>query len=65
MTGVSDINPVKEQVELLLKLVPQAKNIGTIYNSSEINSEYQVKLLREAAVQLNLVTVDSTMSRFN
>ena len=65
VTGVSDINPVKEQVELLLKLVPQAKNIGTIYNSSEINSEYQVKLLREAAVQLNLDIVESTVTTVN
>ena len=29
VTGTSDMNPIKEQLELLLKLVPGAKTIGT------------------------------------
>ena len=37
VTGTSDMNPIKEQLELLLKLVPGAKTIGTIYCSSEVN----------------------------
>ena len=38
VTGVSDLGPIEAQLELLLKLVPDAKAVGTIYNSSEINS---------------------------
>ena len=41
VTGTSDLNPVAEQVKLMLALVPEAKRIGTIYNSSEINSQFQ------------------------
>ena len=32
------MNPIKEQIELLVKLVPDAKTVGVIYNSSEDNS---------------------------
>ena len=30
VTGTSDMNPVKEQIDLLMKLCPNAKTIGTI-----------------------------------
>ena len=43
------MNPVSEQLDLLLKLVPNAKTIGTIYCSSEVNSQLQVELLKKAA----------------
>lgn len=65
VTGVSDINPVKEQVELLVKLVPATKTIGTIYNSSEINSEYQIKLLRDVAAKMNLKVVEASVTTVN
>ena len=42
VTGTSDMNPVERQLDLLVKLVlPQAKVIGTIYCSSEVNSQLQ------------------------
>ena len=41
VTGSSDLNPVAAQLDLILKIVPNAKRIGTIYNSSEINSHRQ------------------------
>ncbi len=65
VTGVSDINPVAEQVELLVKLVPSTKTIGTIYNSSEVNSEYQIKLLRDVAAKMNLKVVAATVTTVN
>lgn len=65
VTGVSDINPVADQLQLLLKLVPGAKTIGTIYNSSEINSAYQIELLREAAKKANVEILEATVSSVN
>ena len=38
VSGTTDMNPIKEQIELLVKLVPDAKTVGVIYNSSEDNS---------------------------
>jgi len=37
--------------ELLLKLVPGAKTIGTIYCSSEVNSQLQAELLKKYAAE--------------
>lgn len=65
VTGASDINPIKEQVDLLLKLVPHAKTIGTIYTSSEVNSEIQVKRMTEYAVSKGLKVEVATISTVN
>ena len=40
VTGVSDRSPVKKQVELIKELLPEAKKIGVVYNTSEQNSFY-------------------------
>ena len=65
VTGVSDINPVADQLALLLKLTPGAKAVGTSYNSSEINSAYQIELLREAAKAHKVDVVEATVSNVN
>lgn len=54
ITGVSDMTPVKKQFELMLTLLPETKVVGIIYNSSEFNSEIQVKIAEEVAVELGL-----------
>lgn len=65
VTGTTDMNPIKEQVDLLLKLVPNAKTIGTVYCSSEVNSETQVKLMKEYAQSKGLTVVEATVSTVN
>ena len=46
VSGTSDLNPVKEQVELLMKLVPDAKTVGIMYHSSEDNSILQADMAK-------------------
>ncbi len=65
VTGVSDINPVAEQFALLMKFAPDAKAIGTIYNSSEINSTYQIELLKKAAAAAGVEVVEASVSSVN
>lgn len=65
VTGVSDINPVVEQFALLMKFAPDAKAIGTIYNSSEINSTYQIELLKKAASAAGVEVVEASVSSVN
>lgn len=65
VTGTSDMNPVKEQIDLLLKLYPNAKTIGTIYCSSEVNSEVQVKAMKEYAESKGLTVEVATISTVN
>lgn len=54
ITGVSDMTPIDQQLELLQALLPNAKTIGMIYNSSEQNSVVQVKQTEEKAKALGL-----------
>ena len=49
VTGVSDKSPVKKQVELIEKLLPEAKNIGIVYDTSEQNSFYLTEEFTKAA----------------
>lgn len=49
VTGVSDKSPVKKQVQLIKKLLPEAKNIGIVYNTSEQNSFYLTDAFTKAA----------------
>ena len=65
ITGTSDMNPIKEQVDLLLKLVPDAKVIGTVYCSSEVNSEVQVKAMEDYAKTKGLTVKTATVSTVN
>lgn len=65
VTGTTDMNPIKEQVELLLKVVPTAKNIGVIYCSSEVNSQLQVDILKKEAAARNLTVKEATVSTVN
>ena len=65
VTGSSDLNSVAQQVALMLELFPDAKRIGTIYNSSEINSQFQAKILKEEVQKRGLSLVELTVSSVN
>lgn len=65
LTGTSDMNPIKEQVDLLRKIVPNAKVIGTVYCSSEVNSEVQVQAMKEYAESQGLQVEVATVSTVN
>ena len=65
LTGTSDMNPIKEQIDLLLKIAPNAKTIGCIYTSSEANSEIQFKAMKEYAESKGLKVESATISNVN
>ena len=65
VTGTSDMNPIKEQIDLLIKLCPNAKTIGSIYCSSEVNSEIQIKAMRAYAESKGLKVETATISTVN
>lgn len=43
ITGTSDALPVKAQLEMIRKILPEAKTIGILYTTSEANSESTIK----------------------
>jgi putative tryptophan/tyrosine transport system substrate-binding protein len=62
ITGVNDMIDVKEQINMLIALLPQAKNIGIIYTSGEINSEVMAKKMREELASHGISSHDFAIS---
>lgn len=65
VTGVSDLTPIKEQIDLLKQLIPDAQTIGVLYCSAESNSAIQAEMTREACEALGMEAVDYTVSNTN
>ena len=65
VTGTTDMNPVEQQLDLLLKVVPNAKSVGTIYCSSEVNSQLQIEILKKAAAAKGVTVKEATVSNVN
>ena len=65
LTGVSDMVPVDKQLELLLKLKPDVKTLGVIFNTSESNSQVQVEALKEEAKNFNLTIKEIGVTNVN
>lgn len=63
VTGVSDRVNIKQQLELMKKLNPDAKKIGVIFNSSEQNSMVQVNDLKAAASELGMEVIASGITQ--
>lgn len=49
VSGVSDLSPVKDHLDLMKEVLPEAKTIGVIYSAGEDNSVSLVKLVKENA----------------
>ena len=65
MTGTSDLTPIKEQFDLMVRLLPNVKTVAVLYTSSETNSVFQAGLAKEAAAALGLKVVEATVSSSN
>jgi putative tryptophan/tyrosine transport system substrate-binding protein len=68
ITGVGSFPPVDKTVELIQKLIPHVKAVGTVYNSSEANSVKVISVAREAfkkrGITLEEVTATNTSEVF-
>lgn len=65
VTGTTDMNPIKEQIDLMLRLAPNTKTIGTIYSSSEVNSQRQIEVMKAYAESKGLTVLEATVSTVN
>lgn len=65
VTGTSDKVPVEKQIDLLKKLLPNAKTVGVIYNTSETNSVVQVTELKAAAEKQGLAVKEIGVTNVN
>ena len=65
VTGVINLPPIEKQIELMNILMPNAKKIGLLYCSSEINSAYQIKLAKEKLDSMGIEYIDLTVANAN
>ncbi|WP_246163239.1 ABC transporter substrate-binding protein [Oryzomonas sagensis] len=62
VTGVSDMTPVKQQIQLLLK-IKKIKRLGHIYTSSEENAVVLAGVVKQACKELGIEYVETTVSK--
>lgn len=65
VTGTSDLTPVKEQMELLMEILPDTKTVGILYCSAEANSVLQADMAKAALDNLGVAYEDLTVSNSN
>lgn len=65
VTGVSDFASMDAQMELAAKLIPQAKNVGLIYCSGEVNSEVQANQMKDYCKKHGLSVEERTVNNVN
>ena len=59
-TGVTDLSPIGDHLDLIVEILPQTETIGVIYNAGEDNSVSLIKLILEEAPARNLEIVEAT-----
>ena len=62
ITGTSDKLPVEAQLKMIRAILPDAKNIGIMYTTSEVNSESAIAEYKELAPQYGFEIVDTGIS---
>lgn len=65
VSGTSDMNPIKEQIELVKQLAPDCQTVGVCYNSGEDNSVLQAELARAEIEAQGMSYVEVTVSSTN
>lgn len=62
ITGTSDELPVKAQLEMIRQILPEAKTIGIMYTTSEVNSESTIAQYKELAPEYGFAIVETGIS---
>jgi len=65
VTGTSDAAPIDKQFKLLKRLIPDAKKVGILYNTSETNSEIQIKRAKKIAKEFDIEIITSGVTSVN
>ncbi|RZI45521.1 ABC transporter substrate-binding protein [Candidatus Finniella inopinata] len=62
VTGISDFMPAEPQLNLFLKLLPNLKKLGVIYNPSEINSVSFIEKFEQVALKKGIILVRAALN---
>ncbi|WP_312962868.1 ABC transporter substrate-binding protein [Stutzerimonas nitrititolerans] len=63
VTGVSDELELDRQMELVKRVIPDAKRVGMVYNPGEANSVVVVERLRELLPEMGMTLVEAAAPR--
>ncbi|MCD2506066.1 ABC transporter substrate-binding protein, partial [Staphylococcus aureus] len=63
VTGVSDLLALDKQIELIKKVVPNAKRVGMVYNPGEANSVVVVKQMQDLLPKAGMTLVEAAAPR--
>ena len=62
VTGTSDALPIKAQLETIRAMLPDAKKIGILYTTSEVNSISAIEIYKQLAPDYGFEIVESGVS---
>ena len=62
ITGTSDKLPVSEQLSMIREILPEAKTVGILYSTNEVNSQAAIEEYKKAAPEFGLEIVESGIS---
>lgn len=65
VSGTNDMNPIEQQIDLMLELCPDVKTVGFLYNSSEDNSILQTNIAKAYLETLGIAWTERTVSGTN
>ena len=65
VSGTSDLPPLDEQAQMILDLLPETKTVGILYCSSEANSVYQVKVVKDYLTGKGIEVKEATFTDSN
>ncbi len=60
VTGLSDLSPVEQHVELIKEILPNVKSIGVVFNPGEANAVSLMELLKLSAAKHGIKLVEAT-----
>lgn len=63
ITGVSDLLPVKEHIQMVLAFKKDIKKLGLLYNAGEANSKATIAAIKGLREELGFTTVEATASK--
>ena len=63
VTGISDMAPIADHVQLIHDISPDAKRLGVLYNPGEANSVSSLAALKEAAISAGIDVVEAPANK--
>ena len=63
VTGVTDLSPIGDHLDLIVEILPETESLGVIYNAGEDNSVSLMKLIVAMAPERNLEIIEAVATR--